>query len=237
MNKALFSILALVISGCAALAQERPEIPAIPESLEQPPQRPGLEIFAQLMEADLKTRAILYSNKVVAIDQPLKPGEPATIVRCRTLMRTNDGQFDRIIAEGDVEIDQGDIHARGQRAEYSSETERLELTGPYGEFPRPMLYSTQSTNANSTVITNLGEKITYDRRNGKLTIEKPQTWVPASSLSRGTNSANPFDLRPRPVPATPQTNEGVTPPGSTNRALFSTQPTRPLRPVERKGAL
>ena len=229
MKRIATRVIALAMCACGVLAQERPETPVVPQPLEQPPQRPGLEIFAELMEADLKTKTILYSNKVVAIDQPLKPGDPATTLRCDTLLRTNDGQYDIIIAQGNVQIDQGDTHARGQRATYTSETERLEITGPFGEFPVPMLYSTQSTNANAAVLTNWGEKIIYDRRNGKLTIDKIRTFVPQSTLSRGTNAGNPFDLSPRRA----QTNETSV---RTNRLPFSTAPgTPPRRLQERKG--
>jgi hypothetical protein len=244
------TIFAVAISAFGVFAQERPAVPAVPRPLEQPPQRPGLEIFAERMEADLKTKAILYSNKVVAIDQPLKTNEAPTILRCNTLTRTNDGKFDRIVAQGDVEIDQGDLHARGQLALYTSETERLEVTGPFGQFPLPMLYSTQGTNANSTVITNWGEKIVYDRRNGKLIIDKPVTVVPASTLSRGTNGGSLFEMKPRKEPSGAQTNSPVptnppaaqpapTPaaqPARTNRYPFSTSPgpPPPRRTTDRK---
>jgi hypothetical protein len=238
MNKICRTVVTLAMSGFALVAQERPAVPDVPQPLEQPPNRPGLEIFAEWMEADLKTKSILYSNNVVAIDQPQRVGELPTILRCRVLTRTNDGRYDIIIAEGDVEIDQGDIHARGQLARYTSETERLELTGPFRDSPLPLLYSTQGTNANSTVITNAGDRIVYDRRNGKLTIDKPRTFVPSSTLSRGTNSGALFDLKPRQDSTSGASNAPAAPPVRTNRPPFSTSPSAPppRRNTDRKGA-
>src|SRR5262245_49013700 len=98
----------------------------------QPPQRPGLQITAGFGVFRLKENTAYYSNDVVVVDPPGKPGDPPTIIHCHeltALQGTNDNKLEKIIAHGRVTIDQGDTHARGNHGVYTSSNEWMVLTG------------------------------------------------------------------------------------------------------------
>jgi lipopolysaccharide transport protein LptA len=163
--------------------------------LEQPPARPGLQINADFAVLDLKTNIVFYSNNVVVVDAPAKPGDPPTTLKCHELRaKRGTNGFEWIQADGNVEIDQGDMHARGDRAFYSGATDQIEITGG-----TPLLFSSQ--------ITNRGDVIVYDRRNERLYIRKPTTDLPSGSLNKaspfGTNSST---TNKSPPGAKPQKN-------------------------------
>ena len=48
----------------------------------QLPSRPGLKIDAGFGRFNLKENTFFYSNNVVVVDPPAKPGDPPTIIRC-----------------------------------------------------------------------------------------------------------------------------------------------------------
>src|SRR5215218_819036 len=155
----------------------------------QPP-RAALEITAEFGRFQLKSTngytSAYYSNNVVVIDPPSKPGDPPTFIYCRELTATRNatGKMDTIVAVGSVKIDQGDKHAMADRAVYYGTNEMMELTGGFDELnSRPILYSSQFTNR--------GDKIVYDRAADTLSIQTVRTEIPGSSLKNsGTNSAN-----------------------------------------------
>ncbi len=196
----------LLMSALLCRAQEKAEVPVLPKPLEQPPQRPGLEITADLSVVSLKENSVYYSNNVVVVDPPARPGDPATIMHCRELTanRTPGGEVDKIIASGDVELDRGDLHARGQKAVYSGATDSVTLTGPWPKdpwfSPKPLLFSTNGTTT--------GTEIIYDRIADKLFVKDPSTYIPPSALGtikapatnsiRGTNASSAI-----PKPQTP----------------------------------
>lgn len=141
----------------------------------RPPARPGLEIKASFSIFDLKGNTAYYSNNVVLIDPPAKPGDAPTVLLCHelTARRSISNKLDNIVALGKVEIDQGDMHARGERAVYTATNEQIVLTGG-----SPMLYSAQGTNT--------GDMIIYDRLNDKLFISNVTTIIPGASLTNAS---------------------------------------------------
>ena len=165
--------------------------------------RPALEITAGFAEFRLKENTAYYSNDVVVTDPPSKPGDAPTIIHCRelTAVRGAAGKLDTIVAQHDVQIDQGDNHARGQLAVYTATNEWLVLTGGFPPYPLPILYSSQGTNAGTVIV--------YDRLHDKLFITNATTVIPGATISkanqRGTNSPILNDkLTPRKAPpATP----------------------------------
>ena len=141
----------------------------------RPPARPGLEIKASFSIFDLKNSTAYYSNNVVLTDPPAKPGDAPTILHCDelTARRSTSNKIDTIVAFGKVEIDQGDTHARGERAVYTATNEQIVLTGG-----QPMLYSSQGTNT--------GDVIIYDRLNSKLFITNVTTILPGTALTNAS---------------------------------------------------
>ncbi len=160
---------------------------ALAAEINKPPARPGLEIKAKFAEFRLKDNTAYYSNDVVVIDPPAKPGDAPTIIRCRelTARRAASGKLDSIVAFHNVEIDQGDTHARGQKAVYSASSEQMVLTGAFPPFALPILFSPQGTNT--------GTEIVYNRLTDKLWFTNVSTYIPGASLNNAekgkTNSA------------------------------------------------
>lgn len=148
--------------------------------------RSALEITAEFGRFQLKENTAYYSNNVVVKDPPSKPGDPPTFIYCRELTATRNaaGKMDTIVALGAVQIDQGDTHAKADRAVYYGTNEIMELTGGFdAQSRRPVLYSSQ--------FTNYGDKIVYDRAADTLSIKAVVTQIPGTSLKNsGTNSAN-----------------------------------------------
>lgn len=147
---------------------------------EKPPGRPGLQINSEYAEFRLKENTVYYSNNVTIVDPPQKPGDLPTIIRCLelTASRTAEGKPDKMVATGAVQIDQGEMHARGHQAVYTATNEAMVLTGPFDDtHPLPYVYSAQGTNR--------AGKITYDRLHDKIRFEKDVfTDVPSSTLSK-----------------------------------------------------
>ena len=98
---------------------------------EKPPARPGLQITAEFAEFRLKENTAYYSNNVIIVDPPPKAGDLPTIIRCQelTATRSSEGKLDKIVAVGAVQIDQGEMHARGHQAVYTATNEAMVLTG------------------------------------------------------------------------------------------------------------
>lgn len=161
---------------------------ALAAETNKPPSRPGLEITAKFAEFRLKDNTAYYSNNVVVFDPPAKPGDAPTYIRCRelTARRGVNGKLDSIVAFHNVEIDQGDTHARGQKAVYTGSNERMVLTGPFPPFTRPLLFSSQGTND--------GTEIVYDRLIDKVFITNVTTYIQGATLNNAekgkTNSAS-----------------------------------------------
>ena len=174
---------------------------ALAAETNKPPSRPGLEIKAKFGEFRLKDNTAYYSNNVVVFDPPAKPGDAPTIIHCRelTARRAANGKLESIVAFHNVEIDQGDTHARGQKAVYTASNELMVLTGPFPPFKKPLLYSSQGTND--------GTEIVYDRLNDKLFITNVFTYIQGATLNstdKGkTNSAstNKTAAPKKPAPA------------------------------------
>jgi hypothetical protein len=199
----------LLMSALMTRAQEKPEVPAVPPPLEQPPERLGLEITADLTVVMLRSNMVFYSNNVVVFDAPSKPGAPATVLHCRelTASRTPSGQVDQIVAVGDVQVEQGDLQGRGQRAVYSGSNDVLVLTGAWPHepwnSPTPLLFSTNGTLT--------GAEIRYERLTDKLFIPQGRTYIHQSALGGATKSTNivrdPLLAPPARIPdRTPRTN-------------------------------
>lgn len=156
----------------------------------QPPGRPGLEITAKFAEFRLNKSdsSAYYSNNVVVFDPPAKPGDAPTVIHANelTARRSANGKLESIVAVGNVEIDQGDMRARGQRAVYTATNELMVLTGAYPPYKLPILFSSQGTNT--------GTEIVYDRLNDKLFITNVSTYIQGATLNNAekgrTNSAS-----------------------------------------------
>jgi lipopolysaccharide export system protein LptA len=143
----------------------------------KPPSRPGLEITAKFAEFRLKDNTAYYSNNVVVVDPPAKPGDAPTIIHCRelTARRGTNGRLESIVAFHNVEIDQGDTHARGQKAVYTATNEQMVLTGAFPPFELPILFSSQGTNT--------GTEIVYNRLTDKLWFTNISTYIPPGTLN------------------------------------------------------
>ena len=170
--KNLWLLLILMVTGGRAADEEKP------------PARPGLEIKAEYMELRLKENTAYYSNNVIIVDPPPKPGDLPTIIQCRelTATRSPNGKPDRFVAVGAVQMDQGEIHARGHQAVYTATNEVMVLTGAFDDtHPLPYVYSAQGTNR--------AGQITYDRLLDKIIFRtNVVTEVTTTSLSK-TNQA------------------------------------------------
>lgn len=175
--KHFWLLLILVVTGRGAVDEEKP------------PARPGLQINAKYAEIRLKENTAYYSNEVIIVDPPLKPGDPPTTIQCRELIATRrpDGNHDTIVAVGAVRIDQGELHARGHQAVYTSTNEAMVLTGAFDpgdtNHPLPYIYSEgQGT-------TSAGQ-ITYDRLRAKIFFHSNVvTEVNSTSLSKTNQQA------------------------------------------------
>ena len=160
---------------------------ALAAETNKPPSRPGLEITAKFAEFRLKDNTAYYSNNVVVVDPPARTNDAPTIIHCQelTARRGESGKLDTIEAVHNVEIDQGDTHARGQRAFYTATNELMVLTGAYPPFKLPILFSLQGTNT--------GTEIVYDRLHDKLFITNVSTTIQGATLATAekgkTNSA------------------------------------------------
>jgi lipopolysaccharide export system protein LptA len=169
----LWLLIILVVTGVRAADEEKP------------PARPGLQINAEYAEIRLKENTAYYSNNVTIVDPPPKPGDLPTTIRCRelTATRSSDGKLDKIVALGAVQIDQGEMHARGHQAVYTATNEAMVLTGAFdGTHPLPYVYSAQGTNR--------AGQITYDRLQDKIFFrESVFTDVASSALSKTNQGA------------------------------------------------
>ena len=165
----------------------------------QPPARPGLKINAEFGRFHLKENTVFYSNNVVVVDPPAKPGDPPTIVHCReaTAKLGEKGRIETIVALGAVQIDQGDLHARANRAVYYATNETMVLTGGFdAQNPRPFLFSSQGKTD--------GDMIVYDRIAGTLSVDVVRTEIHGSTL-KGLSKTNATNNVRAPKSATPGT--------------------------------
>ncbi len=192
----LGKLSALLLATAASLTAGAAET-----ALEPMPSRPGLVIQADFLVANLRSNTVFYSNNVVVVDPPAKPGEPETTLRCRELTATRGSNgIQTIEAVGFVEIDQGDLHARSDRAVYTHATEQFVMTEGNARFPLPTLYSLHG----SITGTNTGTAIVYDRRNDRLFIKTPRTELPGTTLQgSGTNSPASTNRSGRPAKLVP----------------------------------
>ena len=172
--------------------------------LETPPARPGLKIWGDINVLMLTNNSALYSNNVIVIDPPSKPGAPETRLTCDwlTVKQTPQNQVDEIAAHGHVAIDQGDLHGRGNYGLYTASDERVALVGTYDPADtnnlRPYLYKLVGTNFSSAV-TNRGDAIIYNRLDNTLTTLKSVTDLPSTLMksfsptnaSRTNSNASP----------------------------------------------
>lgn len=187
------SLLALLLALSAACAAET----------NQPPNRPALTINAGYSVFNLRRGAeeFLYTNHVIVIDPPTKPGDAPTTLTCRWAVATvgTNRRVESIVAHETVAIDQADNHARGALAVYTASNETVTLTGPFNPDdtnspPFPALFSSRGTN--------YGTKIIYERLNDRLLIERPTTIIPQTSLS-DRNKTNAAGTNKGPGLATP----------------------------------
>jgi hypothetical protein len=183
--KAFGCLLLMIVLLCHA--QEALKPPVLPAPLEQPPQRPGLEIHAERTSFSMASNLVVYSssgtNRVVAIYPPAKTNEPAAYIRCRTLTgkQLPDGRVDFIEAQGDVQIERGEDWAVGQRAIYVGTNDQVVLTGPWNfppyVSPRPILYKSR--------ITNTADVIIYNRLTNELfMVGNVKTYIPDEVLQK-----------------------------------------------------
>ncbi len=163
--------------------------------MEIPPTRPGLTITADFNVLMLKSNIVIFSNNVVVIDPPSKPGEAPMILRCVWLTGRRDavGRIQEIEAHERVAIDQDTVHARGNYAIYTATNELMALVGAFDPADtnntQPYLFVSQGTNSNSA-ITNKGDAIIYDRvRNTLTTLGGAKTDIPGATL-KSTNPTN-----------------------------------------------
>lgn len=213
-------LVTMVLALARLGAQELPAVPKVPAPLEQPPSRPGLQIWAEVMEVMLNSNAVHYSrsnnsstNRVVVVDPAPKTNEAPTILHCNDLMarRGTNGRIDTIVADGNVEMQQGTNYACGQHAVYYGETEKFVLTGALAPQPLPMLVTSG--------VTNWGDEIIYDRVLNKLTIRNVKTEIPQSTLQRVNGNENTNSAPPEPAPApAPERKPAAAPPAAVPRA-------------------
>ena len=158
----------------------------------RPPARPGLEIKASFSIFDLKARTVFYSNNVVLVDPPAKPGDAPTVLLCQELTaRSNaSNKIDTIVAERDVQIDRGDMHARGERAVYTTTNEQFVLTGG-----QPTITTPQGTST--------GDKIIYDRIKDKIFfVSNVTTTASGAALTNANSHADPASTNKTRAPKT-----------------------------------
>ena len=173
----------------------------------QPPSRPGLKIEAKFGEFRLKDNTVYYSNNVVVVDPPAKPGDAPTIIHCQELTATRgtNGRLERIVATTRVMIDQGENHARGDKAVYTSTNEQMVLTGAFdltdtNAPTRPYVFSSQGRSVADAII--------YDRLNNRIGFEgSVATDISAATLKNtGTNSSTSTN-KARPPKTQPPANK------------------------------
>jgi lipopolysaccharide export system protein LptA len=174
--------------------------------MEIPPARPGLTITADTSVLMLKSNIVIFSNNVVVIDPPSKPGEEPMILTCKWLTGRRDasGKIQEIEAHERVAIDQGTVHARGNYAIYTATNELMALVGAFDQadtnWPKPYIFTSQSAKS-SMVVTNDGDAIIYDRvRDTLTTLGAARTIVPGGTLK----SANPTNAPGSPTNRTPK---------------------------------
>lgn len=155
--------------------------------MEIPPVRPGLTITAESSILLLKSNIVIYSNNVVVIDPPAKPGDDAMILKCVWLIgrRNTNGGIQEIEAHGKVSIDKGTIHARANYAIYTATNDWMAMVGAYDpsntNWPKPYIFT--SAGPKSTfVVTNSGEAIIYDRIRDEIRTVQAETIVPGATL-------------------------------------------------------
>jgi lipopolysaccharide export system protein LptA len=175
----MLALLAVIGLGFAA------DLPQVPAPLEQPPPQPGLQIFSKGQAVlSLTDNTIYWTNDVVVVYPAAKTNEPPAVLHCRELTgkRLPSGQVDDIVAQGEVALDRGEDKARGQKAVYTGATQRVVLTGGYGDGLQPMLVL-------SNGITNHGDMIIYDRAQNKLFLaSNTSITVPREALQKGSQN-------------------------------------------------
>lgn len=172
--------------------------------MEIPPVRPGLTIRADINVMMLKSNIVIFSNNVVVIDPPSKPGEAPMILKCVWLTGRRDdaGRIQEIEAHERVAIDQGTVHARGNYAIYTATNELMALVGAFDpgdtNNPFPYIYTSQNTNS-ASAITNSGDAIIYDRvRSTLTTMGGARTIVPGATLKSASPTNAPRSATNRP---------------------------------------
>ena len=177
--------------------------------MEIPPARPGLTITADSSVLMLKSNIVIFSNNVVVVDPPSKPGEEPMVLKCVWLTGRRDasGKIEEIEAHERVEIDQGTVHARGNYARYSATNELIALVGMFdpkdSRNPNPYIYSYQNTNS-PTAITNSAKAIIYDRvKNelrafGDVVVDVPGTALKSGSPFGAGRATNDPPKKPSP---------------------------------------
>jgi lipopolysaccharide export system protein LptA len=171
--------------------------------MEIPPARPGLTINAESSILMLKSNIVIYSNNVVVVDPPAKPGEDPMILKCVWLTgrRDTNGGIQEIEAHGRVSIDKGPYHARANYAIYTATNDLMAMVGPYDpantNWPKPYVFT--SAGPKSTfVVTNSGDAIIYDRLRDELRTVQAETYVPGATLKSATPTNAPVNPADRP---------------------------------------
>jgi lipopolysaccharide export system protein LptA len=178
--KILFALL-----GAAATAT------LLAADLTRPPSRPGMTVHADYQEIELRSNTVVYTGNVRVVDPPAKPGGESTMMLCDSLrVSFISNRIDWLVAEGAVQIDQDQIHARGGKAVYTSSNEQMVLTGAFkgAPVPKPYIFKPPTTN--------YGDVIIYNRLDGKVMFQRPVTETTAGVLSRETNA--PGEKAPAP---------------------------------------
>ncbi|HEY0549344.1 MAG TPA: LptA/OstA family protein [Verrucomicrobiae bacterium] len=172
--------------------------------MEIPPARPGLTINAESSILMLKSNIVIYSNNVVVVDPPSKPGDDPMILKCVWLTgrRDTNGGIQEIEAHGKVSIDKGTIHARANYAIYTATNELMAMVGAYDlsntNWPKPYVFTSAGPKS-SFVVTNSGEAIIYDRIRDELRTVNAETIVPGATLKSAAPTNAPVSPANRPL--------------------------------------
>ena len=110
---------------CAGMLLLAGTVSAAPPSFPTAGSREPVEISADRMEADDQAKTLIFIGNAVARQADVTiSGDRLTI-----LYLPEGGDVERIVAEGNVRIVQGERVATGQRGEYFRAEERIVLTG------------------------------------------------------------------------------------------------------------
>ncbi len=171
--------------------------------MEIPPARPGLTINAESSTLMLKSNIVIYSNNVVVVEPPSKPGDDPMILKCVWLIgkRDTNGGIQEIEAHGKVSIDKGTIHARANYAIYTATNDLMAMVGAYDpsntNWPKPYIFTSAGPKS-SFVVTNSGDAIIYDRIRDELRTDNAQTFVPGATLKSAAPTNAPVKPANRP---------------------------------------